>query len=112
MNTTAPARARYSRPDPGGGTRRWGLLSTVLFLPAALAAAVLALSSEQMSRCVEYAQECTHGMPGPVFGWAAGVADAALLVVLAATTSRVRECALCVQILAEAAALLVVVSHA
>lgn len=78
----------------------------------ALAAGVHVLSSELASRCVEYGEQCAHGLPWWVFKGAAGVGAVALLAVLAAATTRVRQVALGVQIFAEAAALLVILSNA
>jgi hypothetical protein len=113
MNPTAPVTARTGQAAAGKDrSRLWGVVCALLFLPAALAASVLALSSEQASRCVEYGEQCAHGLPWSVFEGAAGAGAVALLVVLAAATARVRQVALGVQILAEAAALLVILSNA
>jgi hypothetical protein len=103
MNPTTAERDR---------TRLWAVLSAALFLPAALAAGVLSLSSDRASRCLTYGEQCTHGLPWPLLGWSAGAGAVALLVALAATTIKVRRAALGAQILAEGTALLVILSYA
>lgn len=104
----SPARADGGKDR----SRLWSLLSAVLFVPAALAAGALVLSSEQVSRCVTYGEQCTAGLPVWLFGWSAGLGVVALVVALAAPARRVRLAALGVQLLAECAALLVVLSYA
>ncbi|WP_234344434.1 hypothetical protein [Streptomyces sp. WM6372] len=83
-----------------------------MFVPAVLAAGVVVLSSERAARCLTYGEECTAGLPGVLFGWAAGLGAVAFVVALAAPVGRVRQVALAAQLLAECAALLVVLSYA
>uniref|UniRef100_A0AAU2VJ51 Uncharacterized protein n=1 Tax=Streptomyces sp. NBC_00008 TaxID=2903610 RepID=A0AAU2VJ51_9ACTN len=99
--------------SPTARTRLWAVVAALLFVPAAVAAGVLALSSELSSRCVTYGEPCDQeGLPNWVFAWGAGVGAVALLVALAAPTVRVRQAALAAQVLAEGTALLAVLSHA
>ncbi|MFJ4898175.1 hypothetical protein [Streptomyces sp. NPDC088727] len=98
--------------SPTARTRLWAVVAALLFVPAAVAAGVLALSSELSSRCVTYGEQCAQGLPSWVFEWGAGVGAVALLVALAAPTVRVRQAALAAQVLAEGTALLAILSHA
>ncbi|MEU9099899.1 hypothetical protein [Streptomyces sp. NPDC048361] len=85
--------------------------AALLFVPTAMALGILLLMSERVSRCVTQG-ECQPGLPGWMFEWSAGVGAAALLVALVAPASRVRRAALVTQVLAEAGALLVILSYA
>ncbi|MFF4580042.1 hypothetical protein ACFY15_16845 [Streptomyces sp. NPDC001373] len=93
-------------------TRIRSVVAAFLFLPAAAVAGVLTLASERASRCVTYGEQCASGLPGWLFGWGAGLGVVALVVAVAAPAVRIRRAALAVQVLAECAALLVIVSHA
>lgn len=53
-----------------------------------------------------------HPLPAWLFGWGIGLAFAAWVVALAAPAVRVRRMAFAVQLLAECAALAVILSHA
>ncbi|MFF2149460.1 hypothetical protein [Kitasatospora sp. NPDC058190] len=112
MNATPSAKTSVARPSPGRDrTRRRAVLSAVLFVPATLAAILLALSSEQASVCITYGEQCDRGLPDWLLRWGAGLAAAAFLAALAAPAARMRRAALAAQILAEATALLVILSH-
>ncbi|MFC9295111.1 hypothetical protein ACFTWH_18665 [Streptomyces sp. NPDC057011] len=87
------------------------VLSAVLFVPAALAAGVLVLASEEASRCVTYGEQCAAGLPGWLFGWGAGIGAVAFVVALAAPAKGVRQVSLAVQVFAECTALLVILSY-
>ncbi|MEU9304710.1 hypothetical protein [Streptomyces sp. NPDC048269] len=112
MNATAPSAAS---PVRIGGekdrARLWSGLAAALFLPVALLAAVLTLSSERASRCVTYGEQCAAWLPWWLFGWSAGLGAVALVVTLAASALRVRQAALGAQLLAECTALLVILSY-
>ncbi|MFG2985946.1 hypothetical protein ACGFYQ_32660 [Streptomyces sp. NPDC048258] len=113
MNATAPSAASSVRVDGGRDRSRfWSVLSAALFVPAALAAGLLTLSSERASRCVTYGEQCNTGLPGWLFAWGVGLGAVAFVVVLAAPALRVRQTALAAQLLAECTALLVILSHA
>ncbi|MFF3068937.1 hypothetical protein ACFVSN_02030 [Kitasatospora sp. NPDC057904] len=112
MNATLPAETTASRPSPGRDrTRRRAVLSAILFVPAILAANLLALSSERASLCIAYGEQCGEGLlPAWLIGWGAGLAAVAFLVALVAPAARVRRVALAAQIVAETMALLVILS--
>ncbi|MFJ5851092.1 hypothetical protein [Streptomyces sp. NPDC092903] len=97
---------------PTDRARLWAAVAALLFVPAAVVAGILTLASEQASRCVTYGEQCAPGLPGWLFEWSAGLGAVALLVALAAPAVRVRQAALAAQILAEATALVVILSHA
>lgn len=105
---TPPAQAGAARDH----SRFWSVLSAVLFAPAALAAGVLTLASERASRCLTYGEQCTPALPAWLFNRGVGLAAVACVIVLAAPVARVRQAALAAQVLAECAALLVILSHA
>ncbi|MFF4434041.1 hypothetical protein ACFYZ4_33420 [Streptomyces sp. NPDC001513] len=119
MNATAP-----STPPPApvnanvnvnarrDRTRLWSALAAALFIPAALAAGVLALSSPGASRCVTYGEQCTSGLPGSLFLWSASLGAVAFAAALAAPAGRLRRAALAAQLLAECTGLLVILSYA
>ncbi|MEW1636057.1 hypothetical protein AB0469_18500 [Streptomyces sp. NPDC093801] len=111
MNASASLPPVSSAP-PRDLTRIRAVVAALLFLPAAAVAGVLTLASERASRCVTYGEQCASGLPGWLFGWGAGLGVVALVVALAAPAVRIRRVALAVQLLAECAALLVIVSHA
>ncbi|MFE7133698.1 hypothetical protein ACFVIM_22870 [Streptomyces sp. NPDC057638] len=94
------------------GTRdwtRWGsLLTTGLFLPAALAVLAVAYSSESAARCLGYGEECGWQPPGGMFTWGLGVSLVACATVLVAPAVRVRYAALAVQLLAQGTVLVAV----
>ncbi|MEU9165337.1 hypothetical protein AB0D29_34310 [Streptomyces sp. NPDC048424] len=106
---TAPVRAAGERDR----SRFWAGLSAALFPGAVVAAAILLLSSVRVSGCVTYGVQCTRGLPGRLFLWSVGIAVVALVVALAAPAPalRVRQAALCVQLVAECTALLVILSY-
>ncbi|MFE2296235.1 hypothetical protein [Streptomyces sp. NPDC059452] len=105
MNTTAP------QPTAPDRTRFWSGLSAGLFVPAALLAGLLVLSSERAGRCMTYGQQCGDSLPGRLFGWSLALAALACVVALAATTVRMRQTAFAAQLLAEFVALTVILSH-
>ncbi|MEV0259846.1 hypothetical protein AB0I49_00655 [Streptomyces sp. NPDC050617] len=83
----------------------------VLFIPALAISVLAALSSERASRCMTYGEQCSPGLlPGWMFEWGLGLGAVALVVALAAPWKRVRQVALTTQIIAEATALLVILS--
>lgn len=113
MNATAhpstpPAQATAGRDR----SRFWSVLCAALFPPAALAAGVLTLASERASRCLTYGEQCAPGLPDWLFKWGVGLGAVACVIALAAPVARVRQVALAAQVLAECAALLVILSHA
>jgi hypothetical protein len=107
MNTTAPR----SKPAVDR-TRFLSVLSAAFFVPAALAVGVLTLASERASRCLTYGEECGSSLPGWLFAWGVGLGGVACVVALAAPAVRVRRVAFIAQLLAECAALVVILSHA
>ncbi|MFD6967206.1 hypothetical protein [Streptomyces sp. NPDC059949] len=111
VSTAVPPLPVQSEP-PADRTRLWAAVAAFLFVPAAVVAGILTLASEQASRCVTYGEQCAPGLPGWLFEWGAGLGAVALLVALAAPAVRVRQAALAAQILAEATALVVILSHA
>ncbi|MEU9086205.1 hypothetical protein [Streptomyces sp. NPDC048357] len=104
---TAPVRVAGAKDR----SRFWSGLSAALFPGAVVAAVILLLSSVRVSGCVTYGVQCTRGLPGRLFLWSVGLAVVALVVALAAPALRVRQAALCVQLLAECTALLVILSY-
>ncbi|WP_328694837.1 hypothetical protein [Streptomyces sp. NBC_00342] len=80
-------------------------------MPTTVATGILTPASEQASRCVTYGEQRAPGLPDWLFGWSAGLGAVALHVAPAAPPVRVRRPALAVQILAEASALVVILSH-
>lgn len=106
-SSTLPAQATAGRDR----SRFWSFLCAVLFVPAALAAGVLALASERASRCLTYGEQCAPGLPDWLFTWGVGLGAIACVIALAAPVARVRQVALAAQVLAECAALLVILSH-
>ncbi|MFE3187177.1 hypothetical protein ACFXKR_41045 [Streptomyces violascens] len=70
------------------------------------------MTSTRASRCMTYGEQCAPGLPEWLFDWGVGLGAAAFVVALAAPVVRVRQVALTVQILAECAALCVILSHA
>lgn len=113
MNTTAHSSTSSDQAGEGGDrSRPWSVLCAALFVPAALAAGLLTLASERASRCLTYGEECTPGLPARLFDWSVGLGVVAWAVALVAPVARVRQAALAVQVLAECAALSVIVSHA
>ncbi|MFI1279250.1 MULTISPECIES: hypothetical protein [unclassified Streptomyces] len=114
MNETSPSVTPPAQAQAAGRDRSrfLAVLSAVLFVPAALAAGVLTLSSERAARCVTYGEQCAQGLPGWLFGWSAGIAVVAFVVALAAPALRVRQAALAAQLLAECTALMVILSYA
>ncbi|GGR71992.1 hypothetical protein GCM10010252_08090 [Streptomyces aureoverticillatus] len=112
MNETVPQPPVNDAVSVPDRTRCWSVLSAVLFLPAAAVAVWLALASEQASACMTYGEPCGSSLPGWLFMWGVGVGGMGCLVALAAPRVRVRRAAVTVQLLAECAALLVILSHA
>ncbi len=114
MHTSSPSAMPPAEATAAGRDRSRfrAVLSAVLFVPAALAAGILTLSSERASRCVTYGEQCAQGLPGWLFVWSAGIGTVAFVVALAASALRVRQAALAVQLLAECTALLVILSYA
>ncbi|MBT2368500.1 hypothetical protein J7E88_25035 [Streptomyces sp. ISL-10] len=111
MNRTDP----LPLPEAARATdhiRMWSVLAAVLFLPATLTAGVLTLASDRASRCLTYGEQCGTSLPGWLFGWGVGLGLAAWVVALAAPAVWVRRVAFAVQLLAECAALVVILSHA
>ncbi|MEU9165965.1 hypothetical protein AB0D29_37530 [Streptomyces sp. NPDC048424] len=108
----APANANASVVAGRDRTRLRAVLSAALFVPAALAAGVLALSSQGASRCVTYGEQCTSGLPGSLFLWSVSLGVVALAAALAAPAGRLRQAALAAQLLAECTGLLVILSYA
>ncbi|MEU1483652.1 hypothetical protein [Streptomyces sp. NPDC005752] len=103
-------------PEPVTGeatdrTRFRSILSAVLFLPAALVAGFLTLSSETAGRCLTYGEECGTPLPGWLFTCGLGVGAVACVVVLVAIEVRTRRVAFAAQLLAEVTALVVILSH-
>ncbi|MFJ5222847.1 hypothetical protein [Streptomyces sp. NPDC088400] len=112
-NASASVSARpVQSPSPMDRTRLWAAVAAFLFVPAAVATGILTLASEQASRCMTYGEQCAPGLPGWLFEWSAALGAVALLVALVAPAVRVRQAALAVQVLAEATALVVILSHA
>ncbi|MFG3532984.1 hypothetical protein ACGF8B_40750 [Streptomyces sp. NPDC047917] len=96
----------------GRSSRFWSFLAAVLFVPAALAVGLLALSSERAGRCLTYGEQCGSSLPGTLFVWNVGVSGVACVVALVAPAVRVRRVALIAQLLAECVALIVILSYA
>ncbi|WP_404953436.1 hypothetical protein [Streptomyces sp. 147326] len=92
-------------------SRFWAGLAAALFPGACLAAGMLLLSSVQVSGCITHGVQCTRGLPGWLFLWSAGIGAVAFVVALAAPALGVRQAALTTQLLAECAALLVILSY-
>ncbi|QNS02478.1 hypothetical protein [Streptomyces xanthii] len=92
--------------------RFWSAVAAVLFLPAALGAAVLTLMSERAGRCLTYGERCGSSLPNQVFAGALVLGLAALVVVQAAPGVRVRRWALAAQLVFEGTALVTILSHA
>ncbi|WP_146063525.1 hypothetical protein [Streptomyces sp. SM11] len=118
MNTTAPQPARPAVNSPAvqesPATDRTCFrsgLSAGLFVPAALFAGLLALSTERAGCCLTYGDRCGDSLPGWLFGWSLTLAVIACVVALAATAVRVRRAAFAIQLLAEFVALTVILSH-
>ncbi|MEU8434462.1 hypothetical protein AB0F18_16370 [Streptomyces sp. NPDC029216] len=111
MNASTTA-SPLQAASPKERTRFWAVLAAVFFLPAAVIAMVLALASEQTSRCVTYGEQCAAGLPFALLGWSTAFGALALVVALAAPAVRLRQTALTVQVFAECTALLVILSHA
>ncbi|MFG3409498.1 hypothetical protein [Streptomyces sp. NPDC048142] len=118
MNTTAPQPASPAEEAPASGetpaadrTRFWSGLCAGLFVPAALFAGLLTLSSERAGRCMTYGEQCGDALPGWLFGWSLALAVIACVVTLAAAAVRVRHVAFTAQLLAEFVALTVILSH-
>lgn len=88
------------------------MLCAVLFAPAVLAAGALSLTSERVSRCLTHGERCVTGVPDGLLGWSVGLAAVACGVALAAPRSRAGRAGLVVQVFAECAALLVLLSGA
>ncbi|MGW7439868.1 hypothetical protein [Streptomyces sp. NPDC054849] len=104
-----PAQAHAAGRDR---SRFRAVLSAALFVPSAVVAGLLTLASERASRCVTYGEQCSQGLPGWLFLWSAGIAAVAFVVAMASAALRVRQVALAAQLLAECAALLVILSYA
>ncbi|WP_433543685.1 hypothetical protein ACQPZG_00195 (plasmid) [Streptomyces sp. CA-294286] len=111
VSTAVPLHPVQSEP-PTDRTRLWAAVAAFLFVPAAVVAGIPTPALEQASRCVTYGEQCTPGLPGWLFEWGTCVGAVALLVALAAPSVRVRRAALAGQLLAEATALMVILSHA
>ncbi|MFI6055853.1 hypothetical protein ACIBCO_37980 [Streptomyces violascens] len=113
MNTTATP---LTSPDPSHAerdlSRVWSSVSALLFLPAALVAFILTLTTERAGRCLTYGEGCAKGFPEWLFNWSLGLGVVAFIAAVAAPRLRVRQAALTVQVLAEATALMVILSHA
>lgn len=92
-------------------TRFRSVLSALLFVPAALVLGLLTLTSERAGRCLTYGEGCGSSLPGWLFTWSLGLGAVACVVALAASAVRVRRIALVAQLLAEGAALMVILSH-
>lgn len=93
--------------------RSWSAICASLFVPAALAAGMLTLSSEHGTSCMMYGgQGCGPHVPPWLFPWGIGIAAVAFLAAVAAPAARVRRLALGAQIAAESAALLVILGYA
>lgn len=118
MNTTAPQPARPAaksaavQESPAADrTRFWSGLCAGLFVPAALFAGLLTLSTERAGRCLTYGERCGDSLPDWLFGWSLALAATACVVALAATAVRGRRAAFAIQLLAEFVALSVILSH-
>ncbi|MFI7005163.1 hypothetical protein [Streptomyces sp. NPDC050145] len=92
--------------------RFWSVVAAVLFLPAALGAAVLTLMSERAGRCLTYGEQCGSSLPNQVLAAALVLGLVALVVVQAASSVRVRRWALGAQLALECTALVTILSHA
>ncbi|CAL9586037.1 hypothetical protein [Streptomyces sp. enrichment culture] len=118
--STPAAAPTGSVPRPTGSrptarrdrSRLLAVLGAVLFLPGVLAAGVVTLASERASRCLTYGTQCAPALPVAVFDWSVGIGAVACLTALIAPVVRLRQAAVAVQVLAECAALLVILSHA
>lgn len=111
MNETAPL-LEPATEEVRDRTRFRSVLAAILFLPAALVTGLLTLSTERAGRCLTYGEGCGEALPGWLFTCGLAVAVVACTVVLAALTVRVRRIAFVAQLLAEATALVVILSHA
>ncbi|WP_405493630.1 hypothetical protein [Streptomyces sp. NBC_00096] len=111
MNTTSTPDHTLSAPAARDRSRLWAALTAALFVPGVVAAGLLTLVQESAARCLTYGEGCASGLPARWFIWGAGVAAVAFVVAMAAPAVRVRQAAVVVQILAECAALLVILSY-
>lgn len=111
MNATASPKPPALASSGRDRSRFWSVVCAALFAPAALVAGVLTLASERASRCLTYGEQCAPGLPTWLFDWGFGLGAVACVIALAAPVARVRQFALAAQVLAECAALLVVLSH-
>ncbi|WP_327179656.1 hypothetical protein OG599_33140 [Streptomyces sp. NBC_01335] len=112
MKKSASFSSGLLEPPPTDRTRPRAALAALLFLPAAVATGILTLASDRASRCVTYGEQCDPGLPGWLFRWSAGLGAVALLLTLTVPAVRVRRVAFALQLLAELAALVVILSHA
>ncbi|WP_330300329.1 hypothetical protein [Streptomyces sp. NBC_00503] len=111
MNTTPAPDHTLSAPAARDHSRLWSAITAALFVPGVVAAFLLTLVPESAARCLNYGEECASGLSPRWFVWGAGVAAVAFVVAMAAPVVRVRQAAVVVQILAECAALLVILSY-
>lgn len=111
--TSTERSSKSSAAAAAGGDhlRLWSCVGAVLFVPLALGIFMLAMSSDSASDCVLNGEECHPAPPWALFVWSAALAGAAWLTTLAASTARVRQWTLAVQVLAEFAALVVILAH-
>ncbi|MBT2408566.1 MULTISPECIES: hypothetical protein [unclassified Streptomyces] len=112
MPATEEMRAADRTGFGGRSSRFWSFLAAALFVPAALAASVLTLSSERAGRCVTYGEQCGSPLPGELFVWGVGVGAMACVIALVTPAARIRRVALIAQLLAECLALMVILSYA
>ncbi|MFI0942049.1 hypothetical protein [Streptomyces sp. NPDC021020] len=111
MTTTQRSPKPSAAAPDEGRLRVWSSVCAGLFLPLSLGVFLLTMSSDSASDCALNGEQCHPAPPWPLFGWGATVAATAWLVTLMAATVRGRRCALAVQLLAEFAALMVVLAH-
>ncbi|MFJ6612979.1 hypothetical protein ACIQPT_22185 [Streptomyces sp. NPDC091289] len=118
MSTTTPQPGHSAKKSPTprkapttDRARFWSGLCAGLFVPAALFAVLLTLSSDRAGRCLTYGDLCGDSLPGWLFGWSLALAVIACVVALTATAVRVRQAAFGTQLLAEFVALTVILSY-
>jgi hypothetical protein len=110
-STERSSKSSAAAAADGDHLRLWSCVGAVLFVPLALGLFMLTMSSDSASDCALNGEECHPAPPWALFGWSAALAGAAWLTALMASTVRGRQWALSVQVLAEFAAVMVILAH-
>ncbi|WP_031515238.1 hypothetical protein [Streptomyces sp. NRRL F-5123] len=112
MTTTRrSSKSSYAVAADEDHLRLWSCVWAVLFVPLSLGIFLLTMSSDSASDCALNGEQCHPAPPWSLFVWGAALAGAAWLTTLMASTVRGRQWALAVQVLAEFAAVTVILAH-